>query len=235
MLCQGVEDDVLLCGPDHTLFQQISSSMELDDFNCWGMNSDLELKPLASQCAHNSPSSVGFGKLPAKRMRCTQDGSADVIPTAKDGSTNVILSAKEGSTDLILPTIEGSKDVVLPSTDRSATGITPAEIHGSRQREEMRSSPLSDLRASKPATHHERLDDEIKLHRPDLEASQGNRVEPDIAPRRRTWSAQEDKAICELVAAHGQDFATVSSFLPGRTADAVSAIDSHAPEFKPLA
>jgi len=46
-------------------------------------------------------------------------------------------------------------------------------------------------------------------------------AKPEVAPRRRAWSAREDAAICELVAAHGQDFATVAAALPGRTADGV--------------
>mmetsp|Transcript_27951 Transcript_27951/g.69429 ORF Transcript_27951/g.69429 Transcript_27951/m.69429 type:complete len:479 (+) Transcript_27951:44-1480(+) len=40
-------------------------------------------------------------------------------------------------------------------------------------------------------------------------------------PRRRAWSVREDEAICELVAAHGQDFGAIAARLPGRTADAV--------------
>lgn len=45
--------------------------------------------------------------------------------------------------------------------------------------------------------------------------------EPQAVPKRRAWNAQEDAAICSLVATHGQDFERVASALPGRTAHAV--------------
>ena len=46
-------------------------------------------------------------------------------------------------------------------------------------------------------------------------------AKPEAAPRRRTWKADEDAAICRLVAAHGLDFETIAASLPGRTADGV--------------